>query len=93
MICQDYTMSPQQIAVVFLFNYLEVVFLCLVVAKGAHSINLIGREKLRSQLSIYNNRYAQRQGLSDISSYNMHNYWTHFIDLIFCNLQDAFYER
>ena len=38
----------------FLFNYMEVVFLRVFVTKGPNSINLIGREHLRSQVSIYN---------------------------------------
>ena len=52
--CQDYNMS-QQITVVFLFNYLNIVgFFFVPVTKGAQFDQFDWPRKLRSQVSTYN---------------------------------------
>ena len=53
-ICQDYTMSPTDFGCI-LFNYLNVVFLCTPLTKGAQFDQFDRPITLRSQVSTYNN--------------------------------------
>ena len=47
--------EPNRLRLYFLFNYLAVIFLCVVVTKGAQFVQFDWPRKLRSQVSIYNN--------------------------------------
>ena len=44
MICQDYTISPTDCDCIFIFDYLEVMFPCVVVTKGDQFDHPIGQE-------------------------------------------------